>query len=67
MCTTITARWVFLVALANLFRDSTFKQPKGQSLFFLVYHGNPEMLSTLGAEEWRDILEGTMLYAFVDV
>ena len=61
LCTTITARWVFLVALADLCRDRTCKKPKGQSLFFLVYHGNPEMLPALGAEELRDMLEGTML------
>jgi hypothetical protein len=36
-------------------------------LFFLVDNGHPEMLSALGAEEWRDIREGTMLEAFVDV
>ena len=59
--TTIKARWVFLVALTDLFRDSTFKKPKGQSLFFLVYNGNLEMLPALGAEELRDMLEGTML------
>ena len=57
----------FLVALADLCRDRTCKQPKGQSLFFLVDHGNPEMLSALGAEELRDIREGTMLEAFVGV
>ena len=61
LCTTITARWVFLVVLADLCRDSTCKKPKGQSLFFLVYNGHPEMLSALGAEELRDLLEGTML------
>jgi hypothetical protein len=67
MCTTITARWVMLVALADFGRDRPCKQPKGQALFFLVDHGHPEMLSALGAEKWRDILEGTMLEAFVGV
>jgi len=57
----ITARSVFLVAFADLCRDSTCKKPKGQALFFLVYHGYPEMLPTLGANELRDMLEGTML------
>ena len=61
MDTTITARLVFLIAFADLCRDSTRKKPKGQSLFFLIYHGYPEMLSTLGAEELREMLEGTML------
>jgi hypothetical protein len=61
MCTTVTARSVFLVALADLGRDSTCKKPKGQSLFFLVYNGYPEMLLTVGAEELRDTLEGTVL------
>ena len=61
MDTTITARAVFLVAFAHLCRDSTCKKPKGQSLFFLVENGYPEMLPTLGAEELREMLEGTML------
>lgn len=52
---------VFLVALADLCRDSPCKKPKGQALFFLVYHGHPEMLPAVGAEEWRDMLEGPML------
>jgi hypothetical protein len=34
-------------------------------LFFLVDDGYPEMLSALGAEEGRDILESTRLEAFV--
>jgi len=46
MGTTITARSVLLVAFADLCRDSTCKKPKGQALFFLVYHGYPEMLPT---------------------
>ena len=58
---TITARAVFLVAFAHLGRDRTCKKPKGQSLFFLINHGCPEMLPTLGAEELREMLEGTML------
>jgi len=49
------------VALADLCRNRTCKKPKGQSLFFLVYHGYPEMLPTFGAEELRDMPEGTML------
>jgi hypothetical protein len=61
MDTTITARSVFLVAFADLGRDRTCKEPKGQSLFFLVENGYPEMLPTLGAEELRDMLEDTML------
>ncbi len=61
MYTTITARWVLLVALADLCRDRTCKKPKGQALFFLVDDGNPEMLPALGAEELGDMLEGTML------
>ena len=61
MGTTITARSVLLVAFADLCRDRTCKKPKGQSLFFLVDNGYPEMLPTLGAEELRDMLEGTML------
>ena len=65
MCTTIITQWVFLVALANLGRDRPCKQPKGQALFFLVDDGYPEMLAALGAEEVRDIREGTMLEAFV--
>jgi hypothetical protein len=56
-----------LVTLADLGRDRPCKQPKGQALFFLVDHGHPEMLSALGAEELGDILEGTMLEAFVGV
>src|SRR5215471_12292895 len=32
LCTTITARWVFLVALADLGRNRPCKQPKGQAL-----------------------------------
>ncbi len=67
LCTTITARWVFLVALADLCRDRTCKKPKGQSLFFLVDHGNPEMLPAVGTEEVREMLEGTMLQSFVGV
>jgi hypothetical protein len=61
MGTTITARSVLLVAFADLGRDRTCKKPKGQSLFFLVENGYPEMLPTLGAEELRDMVEGTML------
>ena len=61
LCTTSTARGVLLVALADLCRDSPCKKPKGQALFFLVYHGHPEMLPALGAEELREMLEGTML------
>jgi hypothetical protein len=61
MDTIITARSVLLVAFADLGRDSTGKKPKGQSLFFLVDHGYPEMLPTVGAEELREMLEGTML------
>jgi hypothetical protein len=49
------------VAFADLGRDSTGKKPQGPSLFFLVENGYPEMLPTLGAEELRDMLEGTML------
>jgi len=56
-----------LVTLADLCRDRPCKQPKGQALFFLVDDGYPEMLSALGAEEVRDIREGTMLEAFVGV
>jgi hypothetical protein len=58
---TITARTGFLVAFADLCRDRTCKKPKGQSLFFLVDHGYPEMLPTVGAEKLREMLEGTML------
>ena len=47
--------------LADLCCDRTCKQPKGQSLFFLVDHGNPEMLPAVGAEEVGEMLEGTML------
>jgi hypothetical protein len=47
----------FLVALADLFSYRTFKKSKGQSLFFLVYNGNSEMLSALGADELRDLPE----------
>ena len=61
MDTTITARSVLLVAFADLSRDSTGKEPKGQALFFLVENGYPEMLPTLGAEELREMLEDTML------
>jgi hypothetical protein len=61
MDTTITARSVLLVAFADFGRDSTGKEPKGQSLFFLVENGYPEMLPTLGAEELREMLEDTML------
>ena len=57
----------FFVAFADLCRDRPCKQPKGQALFFLVDHGHPELLSALGAEELRDILEGTMLEACVGV
>ena len=49
------------MAFADLCRDSPCKKPKGQSLFFLVEHGYPEMLPTVGAEELREMLEGTML------
>jgi len=59
--TTSKASGVLLVALANLGRDRSCKQPKGQALFFLVDYGHPEMLSALGAEKLRDVLEGTML------
>ena len=61
MDTIITARSVLLVAFADLGRDRTGKKPKGQSLFFLVENGYPEMLPALGAEELREMLEGTML------
>jgi hypothetical protein len=61
MDTTITARSVLLVAFADLGRDSTGKEPKGQSLFFLVENGYPEMLPTLGTEELWEMLEDTML------
>ena len=54
-------RSVLLVAFADFGRDRTCKKPKGQSLFFLVEHGYPEMLPTLGAEELRNLLEDTML------
>ncbi len=47
----------FLVALADLFRYRTCKKSKGQSLFFLVYNGNSEMLPALGADELRDLPE----------
>ena len=63
----ITARWVFCVALADLGRDRTCKKPKGQSLFFLVEHGHPEMLPALEAEEVREMLERTMLQSCVGV
>jgi hypothetical protein len=49
------------VALVDLCRDSPCKQPKGQPLFFPVYNWNPEMLPAVGAEELREMLEGTML------
>jgi len=49
------------VALVDLCRDRPCKQPKGQPLFFLVYHGNPEMLPAVGAEELREMLEGTLV------
>ena len=61
MDTTIIARSVLLVAFADLGRDRTCKEPNGQSLFFLVEHGYPEMLPTVGAEELREMLEDTML------
>jgi len=54
-------------ALADLGRDCTRKQPKGQAVFFLVDHGHPEMLPAGGAEELGAILEGTMLSSFVSV
>jgi hypothetical protein len=63
----ITARWVFLVALADLGRDRTCKKPKGQSLFFLVDNGYPEMLPAVEAEEVREMLERTMLQSCVGV
>ena len=61
MGTTITDGAVFLAVFADLCDDSPCKKPKGQSLFFLVDHGYPEMFPTVGAEELRDMLEGTML------
>jgi hypothetical protein len=61
LCTTSTARGVLLVALADLRRDSPCKKSKGQALFFLEYHGHPEMLPALGAEELREMLEDSML------
>ena len=61
MGTTITARSAFLAAFTDRCRDSPYKEPKSQPLFFLVYNGYPEMLPALGAEELRDMLEGTML------
>jgi hypothetical protein len=67
MSTTITIRAVFLVTLADRRRHRPCKQPKGQALFFLIDNGYPEMLSAVGAEELRDILEGTMLDACVGV
>jgi len=66
-CAQLSPPGGFFVVLADLGRDRPCKQPKGQALFFLVYHGYPEMLSALGAEEVRDIREGTMLEAFVGV
>ena len=54
-------RSVLLVAFADFGRDRTCKEPKGQSLFFLVENGYPDMLATVGAEELRDMLEDTML------
>jgi hypothetical protein len=52
---------VRLVAFADLCCDRTGKKPKGQSLFSPVDNRYPEMLPALGAEELRDMLEGTML------
>jgi hypothetical protein len=67
MSPTITTWEVLLVALADRRRHRPGKQPKGQAVFFLVDDGHPEMLSTLGAEEWGDLREGTMLEAGVGV
>ena len=61
MDTTLTARAVFFVACADRGRDRTCQKPKGQSLFLLEYHGYPEMLPIVGAEEVREMLEDTML------
>ena len=61
MWTTSKASGVFLGALADLCRNRTGKQPKGQSVFFLVDHGHPEMLPAVKAEELREMREGTML------
>jgi len=47
--------------LADLCRNRTGKQPKGQSVFFLVDHGHPEMLPAVKAEELWEMREGTML------
>ena len=59
--TSSASRWSLQVALVDLCRDRPDKQPKGQPLFFLVYHWNPEMLPAVGAEELREMLECTMV------